>query len=84
MICIRATRSSSRYGWQGVRARAKTRDGTGNIRASRTSPAGAGGLISCGANLEDLFRRAALYVDKILEGAKRTDLRAEQPTSSSW
>jgi putative ABC transport system substrate-binding protein len=40
----------------------------------------AGGLISYGPNLSDLFRQSATFVDKILRGAKPADLPVQQPT----
>jgi putative tryptophan/tyrosine transport system substrate-binding protein len=40
----------------------------------------AGGLMSYGPNLPDLFRRAADHVDKILRGSKPADIPVEQPT----
>lgn len=43
-------------------------------------PVDAGGLVSYGTNFEELFRRAAFYVDKILRGTKPAELPVQEPT----
>ena len=44
------------------------------------SMADEGGLIAYGVDTVDLFRRAAVYVDRILRGAQPAELPVEQPT----
>jgi putative ABC transport system substrate-binding protein len=55
-----------------------TKHGLPSIAMAREFPE-LGGFMSYGANLRDLFREAATYVDKILKGAKPADLPVEQP-----
>jgi len=51
-----------------------------SVTANRESVE-AGLLISYGPNLDENFRRAATYVDKIVKGARAGDLAIEQPTT---
>ena len=50
----------------------------------RKEPVEAGGLMSYGPSLDELYRRIPVHVDKILKGAKPADIPVEQPRSSSW
>jgi putative ABC transport system substrate-binding protein len=47
---------------------------------NRQQTTAAGGVISISANFLELYERAALYVDKIIKGAKPANLPVEQPT----
>jgi putative ABC transport system substrate-binding protein len=49
------------------------------IYALRTATA-EGGLVSYGVDIPDLFRKAAVYADRILRGEKAGDLPVQQPT----
>ena len=66
-----------------IRNSKKIIDGITNIRLpamyDEKSLVESGGLISYGENRADLYRRAAIYVDKILKGTRPADLPVEQP-----
>ena len=63
----------------GLIARISAEKGLPSIYAAREG-AEAGGLMSYGANLPDLARQTAGYVDKILKGARPAELPVQQPT----
>jgi hypothetical protein len=66
--------------WRGVRPR-PTRRGERLPTASYVrAMVDAGCLMSCGPNFGDVMRRAASYIDRILEGARPAALPVEQPT----
>jgi putative tryptophan/tyrosine transport system substrate-binding protein len=71
--------SATLYEYQGRVAELVTKARLPSISAWRQLPE-AGGLMSYGADIPEMFRRAAVYVDKILKGAKPADLPVEQPT----
>ena len=81
--CGRAPRDGGRAG-----AIHSARTGLADLAATSRLPAmyswreyvEAGGLMAYGPSLQETYRRAATYVDKILKGAKPADLPVEQPT----
>jgi putative tryptophan/tyrosine transport system substrate-binding protein len=76
-IILVGSRSINRYAKQIVELALKNRLPSMFEISTRVD---AGGLMSYSADDAALFRRAAVYVDKILKGAKPADLPVEQPT----
>jgi putative ABC transport system substrate-binding protein len=56
-----------------------TKHGLGYLSGSRDTTA-AGGLVSISANYQELYERSAVYVDRLLKGARPADLPVAQPT----
>src|SRR5262249_13329377 len=71
--------SPTRYEYQRHFGDLATRARLPAISAWRQLP-DSGGLLSYGADIPEMFRRAATYVDRILKGAKPADLPIEQPS----
>jgi ABC-type uncharacterized transport system substrate-binding protein len=76
-LVVEANGLTSRY--NGFIAQFTARSGVPAIAGRRTFPE-AGGFKSYGPDVTDNFRRAAIYADKILKGAKPADLPVQQPT----
>ena len=76
-IIMTSSRSINRYAKQIVELALKNRLPSMFEISTRVE---AGGLMSYSADDRAMFRRAAVYVDKILKGTKPADLPVEQPT----